>query len=92
MPWVVIGVMENMSAFIPPDAPEKRYPIFGSGGGASLAAEADVPLLAELPLELPVREGGDSGRPVVLSAPNSLTAQAFVALAQKLRSHVLIPG
>ena len=88
----VLGVVENMSAFIPPDAPEKRYPIFGSGGGASLAAEADVPLLAELPLEMPVREGGDSGRPVVLSAPNSQTAQAFMGLAQRLRSHVLIPG
>jgi ATP-binding protein involved in chromosome partitioning len=88
----VLGVVENMSAFIPPDAPEKRYPIFGSGGGARLAAEADVPLLAELPLEMPVREGGDSGRPVVLSAPNSQTAQAFVELAQKLRSHVLMPG
>ena len=88
----VLGVVENMSAFIPPDAPEKRYPIFGSGGGARLAAEADVPLLAELPLEMPVREGGDSGRPVVLSAPNSQTAQAFMGLAERLRSHVLIPG
>jgi len=88
----VLGVVENMSAFIPPDAPEKRYPIFGSGGGARLAAEADVPLLAELPLEMPVREGGDSGRPVVLSAPNSQTAKAFMGLAQRLRSHVLIPG
>jgi ATP-binding protein involved in chromosome partitioning len=87
----VLGVVENMSAFIPPDAPGKRYPIFGSGGGALLAAEADVPLLAELPLEMPVREGGDSGRPVVLSAPNSQTAQAFMGLAQKLRRHVLMP-
>ena len=88
----VLGVVENMSAFIPPDAPEKRYSIFGSGGGATLAAEADVPLLAELPLEMPVREGGDSGRPVVLSSPNSQTAQAFLGLAQKLRSQVLVPG
>ena len=88
----VLGVVENMSAFIPPDAPEKRYPIFGSGGGANLAAEADVPLLAELPLEMPVREGGDSGRPVVLSSPDSQTAQAFKGLAQKLRSRVLMPG
>ena len=87
----VLGVVENMSAFIPPDAPGKRYPIFGSGGGALLAAEADVPLLAELPLEMPVRESGDSGRPVVLSAPNSQTAQAFMGLAQKLRRHVLMP-
>ena len=88
----VLGVVENMSTFIPPDAPEKRYPIFGSGGGGKLAAEADVPLLAELPLEMPVSEGGDSGRPVVLSAPDSQTAQAFMSLAQTLRRQVLMPG
>jgi ATP-binding protein involved in chromosome partitioning len=80
----VLGVVENMSTFIPPDAPQKRYAIFGSGGGAALAEEAAVPLLAELPLELPVREGGDSGTPVVLSAPESATAQAFLALADRL--------
>jgi ATP-binding protein involved in chromosome partitioning len=80
----VLGVVENMSAFIPPDAPEKRYAIFGSGGGAALAEEAQVPLLAELPLEMPVREGGDAGIPVVLSAPESVTAQAFLALADRL--------
>jgi ATP-binding protein involved in chromosome partitioning len=86
----VLGVVENMSAFIPPDAPEKRYPIFGSGGGASLAREAEVPLLAELPLEMPVREGGDGGRPVVLSAPQSATAQAFGALAERLEQQLLV--
>jgi ATP-binding protein involved in chromosome partitioning len=88
----VLGVVENMSAFIPPDAPEKRYAIFGSGGGAALAAEASVPLLAELPLELPVREGGDSGRPVVLSAPESATAQAFIDLADRLQSLQPVPA
>jgi len=82
----VLGVVENMSAFIPPDAPDKRYEIFGSGGGARLAQEADVPLLAQLPLEMPVREGGDSGRPVVLSAPGSVTGQAFLALAAHLEA------
>jgi ATP-binding protein involved in chromosome partitioning len=87
----VLGVVENMSFFIPPDAPEKRYPIFGSGGGALLAQEADVPLLVELPLELPVREGGDSGRPVVLSAPESATALAFAALAERLASPAAVP-
>ncbi|MFM7674989.1 MAG: P-loop NTPase [Synechococcus sp.] len=86
----VLGVVENMSTFIPPDAPEKRYAIFGSGGGQRLAEEAGVPLLAELPLELGVREGGDSGLPVVLSAPDSATAQAFLALAERMR--LLIPA
>jgi len=80
----VLGVVENMSAFIPPDAPDKRYALFGSGGGRQLAGEAGVPLLAELPLEMPVREGGDAGRPVVLSAPESATARAFASLATTL--------
>ena len=80
----VLGVVENMSAFIPPDAPEKRYELFGSGGGALLASEADVPLLAQLPLEMPVRAGGDGGLPVVLGAPDSLSACAFLELADRL--------
>ena len=80
----VLGVVENMTAFIPPDAPEKRYELFGAGGGAQLASESDVPLLAQLPMELAVVQGGDGGRPAVLSAPDSLTAQAFRELAAKL--------
>jgi ATP-binding protein involved in chromosome partitioning len=86
----VLGVVENMSAFIPPDAPEKRYALFGSGGGARLAEEAGVPLLAELPLEMPVREGGDAGRPVVLSHPESASAQAFRALADRIGAAHLV--
>ncbi|MCP9942089.1 Mrp/NBP35 family ATP-binding protein [Cyanobium sp. ATX 6E8] len=88
----VLGVVENMSVFIPPDAPDKRYALFGSGGGARLADEAGVPLLAELPLEMPVREGGDSGRPVVLSHPDSASAQAFLALAQRIGAAHLVPA
>jgi ATP-binding protein involved in chromosome partitioning len=87
----VLGVVENMSAFIPPDAPDKRYAIFGSGGGALLAAEGGVPLLAELPLELPVREGGDAGTPVVLSAPDSASAQAFLGLAERITALHPVP-
>jgi ATP-binding protein involved in chromosome partitioning len=85
----VLGVVENMSAFIPPDAPQTRYALFGSGGGQLLASEAGVPLLAELPLEMPVREGGDAGRPVVLSAPESATAQAFGQLAATVMRQTL---
>ena len=87
----VLGVVENMSVFIPPDAPEKRYALFGSGGGARLAEEAGVPLLAELPLEMPVREGGDAGRPVVLSHPESASAQALMALARRIGAAHLVP-
>ena len=80
----VLGVVENMTAFIPPDAPDKRYELFGRGGGQQLAQESDVPLLAQLPMELAVVQGGDAGRPAVLSAPQSATAEAFRALAAAL--------
>lgn len=87
----VLGVVENMSAFIPPDAPDRRYAIFGSGGGALLAEESGVPLLAQLPMELGVVEGGDTGLPVVLSAPQSLTAAAFTDLARTVTERTLAP-
>ena len=80
----VLGVVENMTAFIPPDAPDKRYELFGRGGGQQLAQESGVPLLAQLPMELAVVQGGDGGRPAVLSAPQSATAEAFRALAAAL--------
>jgi ATP-binding protein involved in chromosome partitioning len=82
----IFGVVENMSWFSPPDQPERQYPIFGSGGGQRLADEAGVPLLAQIPIELPVQQGGDSGRPVTLSQPDSLAAAAFRDLASNLQA------
>ena len=80
----VLGVVENMSWFSPPDQPERRYPIFGSGGGQTLAKEAGVPLLGQIPMELPVQEGGDSGRPVTLAQPESTAATALQHIARRL--------
>jgi ATP-binding protein involved in chromosome partitioning len=88
----VLGVVENMSAFVPPDLPDRRYAIFGSGGGRRLAEEAGVPLLAELPLEMGVLEGGDRGLPVVLAAPESASALAFTALAAGLAERCVAPA
>jgi ATP-binding protein involved in chromosome partitioning len=88
----VLGVVENMSWFLPPDQPDRRYALFGSGGGALLAAEAGVPLLAQLPMELLVREGGDEGRPIVLGHSTSATAQAFFALADALSQRLSLDG
>ena len=80
----VLGVVENMSAFIPPDQPDKRYALFGSGGGKTLAEAFDVPLLAEIPMEMPVQAGGDQGLPVTRAQPDSISAQQFIALAERL--------
>jgi ATP-binding protein involved in chromosome partitioning len=80
----ILGVVENMSWFSPPDLPDRRYAIFGSDGGQTLANEAGVPLLARIPIELPVQEGGDSGRPVTLARPDSAAAVAFRDAARAL--------
>jgi len=80
----ILGIVENMSWFIPPDQPDRQYPIFGNGGGGTLAAEAQVPLLAQIPLELPIQQGGDGGNPISLAQPSSAAAQAFAALARQV--------
>jgi ATP-binding protein involved in chromosome partitioning len=79
----VVGVIENMSYRVCPCCGE-RDDLFGSGGGASLAGHLDVPLLAEIPLEPALREGGDIGVPFTISAPDSPAAIAIRALAERL--------
>lgn len=59
----VLGMVENMSYFVPDDMPNKKYFIFGEGGVKKAAAELNVNLLAEIPLEMALREGSDSGHP-----------------------------
>ncbi|GFZ97858.1 Mrp/NBP35 family ATP-binding protein [Okeania sp. KiyG1] len=86
----VLGIVENMSYFVPPDMPEKKYDIFGSGGGQRTAEELGVPLLGGVPLEMPVREGGDNGVPIVVGAPNSSSAQELKAIAQKIAGRVSV--
>ncbi len=78
----VRGVIENMSWFTGDDG--VRYPIFGEGGGAALAASLGVPLLGVIPLEPRLREGGDVGEPVVVAAPETEAARAFVELATRI--------
>jgi ATP-binding protein involved in chromosome partitioning len=78
----VRGVIENMSWFTGDDG--KRYELFGSGGGATLAADLGVPLLGQVPLVNAVRQGGDEGRPVTAVDPESETSVAFRTIAEKL--------
>ena len=70
----ILGLVENMSYFLCPND-GNRYDIFGSGGGEREAARLGVPLLAQIPLEMGLRESGDKGLPLTAAEPNSPTAQ-----------------
>ena len=80
----VRGVVENMSWFTGDDG--TRYELFGAGGGDTLAADLGIPLLGKVPLVAAVRKGADEGRPIVAEDPQSETAQAFIAIADRLAS------
>jgi ATP-binding protein involved in chromosome partitioning len=85
----ILGIVENMSYFIAPDT-GNRYDIFGAGGGERLAEMYHVPFLGAIPLGISVREAGDSGRPVVVSEPDSPQALAFRRLAEEVARQVSI--
>jgi ATP-binding protein involved in chromosome partitioning len=78
----VLGLVENMAGLPLPDG--TTLPIFGSGGGAKTAQDFGVPLLAQIPIDLSIREGGDRGEPV--AAGSGQVAQLFSELALKLVS------
>jgi ATP-binding protein involved in chromosome partitioning len=65
----VLGIVENMSYFTPPDLPDRRYHIFGEGGGRRVAEELGVEFLGEIPIDPRIVEGGDRGRPILVDAP-----------------------
>jgi ATP-binding protein involved in chromosome partitioning len=77
----VLGVIENMSAFICPHCGE-RTEIFKSGGGRRTAEQLGVPFLGEVPIDPAVVLGGDDGTPIVVGHPDSIAAKAFVQLAE----------
>ena len=85
----ILGVVENMSYFIAPDT-GNRYDIFGEGGGQKLAETYGVPFLGAIPLAIQVREGGDNGKPVVVSQPDSPEARAFRRVAEEVARQVSI--
>jgi len=83
----VVGVIENMSAFVAPDG--ESYPLFGEGGGKRLAKKLGVPLLGQLPLDAAVARGGDTGTPAVLG--EGPAAVAYNALLDTLIEDALPP-
>jgi ATP-binding protein involved in chromosome partitioning len=85
----VVGVVENMSEFVAPDG--QRFALFGSGGGAALAEEIGAPLVASVPLEPAVSEGGDAGMPAAWANPESPAGRAFNDLAARIVDELLPP-
>ena len=79
----VLGLIENMAYFVPPDLPDRRYDIFGRDGAKRLAEDVDAPFLGEVPLVQSIREAGDAGRPAVLQG-DSPAAAAFRSVLANL--------
>jgi ATP-binding protein involved in chromosome partitioning len=79
----ILGLVENMSYFTTPAG--DRVEIFGHGGGRSEAERQNVPFLGEVPLFTEIREGGDRGRPITVSEPDSLAGRVFIQIAKDLR-------
>jgi ATP-binding protein involved in chromosome partitioning len=85
----ILGVVENMAYFTPAELPNNKYYIFGKGGGQQLAAELKVPFLGEIPLVQSIREGGDSGNPVVTDESNP-ACMPFLQVAGNTAQQVAI--
>jgi ATP-binding protein involved in chromosome partitioning len=85
----VLGIVENMSYFSPPDQPDNRYYIFGKDGAKNLAADLGVPLLGEIPLVQSICEAGDAGRPAVMQ-DTTPQAIAYMEMASKVAQQVSI--
>jgi ATP-binding protein involved in chromosome partitioning len=83
----VLGIVENMSQFICPNC-SHATPIFHRGGGRKAAELFSIPFLGEIPLELKIRESGDQGVPVVVSAPESQEARAFTEMARNIAGRI----
>ena len=85
----ILGVVENMSHFECTKCSEKHY-IFGKGGGLKLSEKHNIPFLGEIPLNSGIMEGSDLGKPVIITQPNSPSAEAFTAAAKNIAAQCSI--
>ena len=85
----ILGVVENMAWFTPEDLPERKYYLFGEGGGKKLAKMSESVLLGQVPIVQGIREGGDIGKPVVLNE-QSLVSQAFMKFAKNTAGQIAV--
>jgi ATP-binding protein involved in chromosome partitioning len=84
-----LGLIENMSYFRCGHCGTEAD-IFGRGGGARLAADAGIPFLGNIPIDEPIRQGSDTGVPLLISQPDSPTARAFLAVAEQAAAQISI--
>jgi len=84
----ILGVIENMSYFIPPDAPEKRYNIFGEGGAKELAGSIQSKLLGQIPHMIDLMEGGESGTPAVIKNSSGPIANSYLEITKALEIEI----
>ena len=82
----LLGIVENMSVFIPPDMPKKKYEIFGKGGGQILADENNLELLAQVPIEIPLVGESNKGMPISISQPSKESSIKFEELAKFIKN------
>ncbi len=85
----VLGIVENMAYFVPDDAPEKKYYIFGKGGAEKLAKFAKVDLLGQIPMQEQVAINSDEGKPTSLNVDN-LIGKAFQDITQSIAQQIAI--
>ena len=85
----IIGVVENMSHFICPNCSEKHY-IFGDGGAKKISEEFNMPFLGEIPLNSGIMSGSDLGKPIMITNPDSPSAEAFRASAKNIAAQCSI--
>ena len=84
-----LGIVENMSYYTCPNC-HFETDLFGNGGGEGLAADMGIPFLGRLPIYQPIREGGDSGVPLIVAEPASPAAKAFLTVAERAAAQISI--
>ena len=84
-----LGIIENMSYFVCPTC-DHESDIFGRGGGERMAAELGIPFIGRIPIYQPIREGSDTGVPLMISEPDSPAARAFMSAAERTAAQVSI--
>ena len=84
-----LGIVENMSYFVCPSCSHESD-IFGKRGGEKMAQELGIPFLGGIPIYQPIREGGDSGVPLLVSEPDAPAAKAIVDVAARAAAQISI--